>query len=88
MTLARFGLGWSISGAILGSLLCFGLFMAATSWGFKARKPLVVVAARAFGATGSEWLCGLAVACAAVVWYAIAINFAVESTLLGLRHAG
>ena len=48
----------------------------------------MVVAASTFGAAGSEWLCGVGVALAGVVWYAIAINFAVDSTLLGLRACG
>ncbi len=47
-----------------------------------------MVAASTFGAAGSEWLCGIAIALAAVVWYAVAINFAVDSTLLGLRACG
>ncbi len=86
--LPRAGLGWLLGSALLGSLICFGLYFAAASWGLKARRPLVVLAASTFGAVGSEWLCGLAIAFASVVWYAVAINFAVESTFLGLRACG
>ena len=71
--------------AILGAILCFGVYFLAASWGWSARRGLVVIAASTFGAVGSEWICGLAVAFAALVWYALAVNFAVDSTLLGLR---
>jgi hypothetical protein len=86
--LPRASLAWLAGSAVLGSLLCFGLYYMAASWGFEARRPLVVVAASTFGAAGSEWLCGLAIALSGVVWYAIAINFAVDCTLLGLRTCG
>jgi hypothetical protein len=85
---AHSGIPWLAVDAILGSLICFGLYLAAASWGLGARKPLVVVASSTFGATGSEWLCGVAVAISGVVWYAIAINYGVDSTLLGLRACG
>jgi cytosine permease len=85
LELTRSGLGWLMADAILGSLFCFGIFLAAASWGLSSRKPLIVVACSTFGAAGSEWLCGLAIAFAGVVWYAIAVNFAIDSTFLGLR---
>jgi cytosine permease len=84
----RAGPSWLFGTAILGALLCFGLYFLAASWGFDTRRGLVVAASSTFGAAGSEWLCGLAISFAAVVWYAVAINFAVESTLLGLRACG
>ena len=74
--------------AILGSLVCFGAYFLAASWGVSARRGLVVIASSTFGAAGSEWICGLAVAFAGLIWYAVAINFAVDSTLLGLRACG
>ena len=74
--------------AILGSLVCFGMYLMGSSWGFEARRPLVVVASSTYGAAGSEWLCGLAISFAALLWYAIAINFAVDTTFLGLRACG
>ncbi len=82
------GLGWSIASALLGSLLCFTVFLIAATWGFRFKRPLVVLAASTFGATGSEWLCGLFLAALGVLWYAIAVNFAIDSTLLGLRASG
>jgi hypothetical protein len=86
--IARAGLGPLFVSALLGPLLCFGFFFMAASWGFQLKRPLVVVAASAFGASGAEWLCGILIALAAAVWYALAINFAVDSTLLGLRACG
>src|SRR5262249_17124875 len=83
--LARYTMPWLVLDALLGSIFCFGLYLAATSWGLRARRPLVVLASSTFGAAGSEWLCGIGVAVAAVLWYAIALNFAVDTTLLGLR---
>jgi cytosine permease len=85
---ARSGTTWLVADALLGALFCFGLFLSAASWGLRFRLPLVVVASSTFGATGSEWICGVAVSIAGVVWYAIAINYAVDSTLLGLRACG
>ena len=82
------GLGWSIASALLGSLLCFAVYLIAATWGFRFKRPLVVLAASTFGATGSEWLCGLFLAALGVLWYAIAVNFAIDSTLLGLRASG
>ena len=82
------GLAWLFGSALLASTACFGLYLVAASWGFRARRPLVVVASSTFGALGSEWLCGVAIALASVVWYAVAINFGVDSTLLGLRACG
>ena len=86
--LPRFGVWSLVAFALAGSLLCFGLYFAAASWGWKTRRPLVVLAASTFGAAGSEWLCGIGIAAAGVIWYAVAINFAVDSTLLGLRACG
>jgi hypothetical protein len=37
---------------------------------------------------GSEWITGVAVAAADVVWYAVAIDAAIEYTLLGLASCG
>jgi len=81
-------LGWLVASALLGALLCFAVFLLAATWGFRFKRPLVVLAASTFGATGSEWLCGLFLAGFGVFWYAIALNFAIDSTLLGLRATG
>jgi cytosine permease len=86
--LPRHGLVWLAGSAILGHALCCAVFVLTAGWGFRARRPLGIVAASTFGAAGSEWLAGVAVALANVVWYAVAVDFAVDSTLLGLRACG
>jgi hypothetical protein len=74
--------------AIAASVLCFCVFYVAASWGLSARRPLGIVAASTFGTVGSEWITGVAIAVASLVWYAVAIDWAVDSTLLGLRATG
>ncbi len=71
--------------AVAASALCFCLFYWAASWGLAARRPLGIVAASTFGTAGSECLTGVAIAVANIVWYALAIDWAVDTTLLGLR---
>ena len=46
------------------------------------------MAASTFGTAGSEWITGVGIGVAEVVWYAVAIDYAVESTLLGLVTCG
>jgi hypothetical protein len=78
-------LAWLASVAVSASILGFLLFYSATAtWGFRTRRRLVVVAASTFGASGSEWITGLAVGAGEVVWYAVAIDYAIESIFLGL----
>ena len=86
--LPRHGLPWLFGSAVLASVLCFGMFYPAASWGLTARQPLGIVAASTFGTVGSEWITGVAIGVANIVWYAVAIDWAVDSTLLGLRACG
>jgi cytosine permease len=87
--LTHFPLPWLCAEAVGASLLCFTLFYyIPASWGFQTRQPLAIVAASTFGTIGSEWITGVAVAIAALVWYTVAIDYAVDSTLLGLRACG
>jgi cytosine permease len=87
--LGRYSLSGLVASAFAASLLCFGLFyLIPAFWGFRTRESLGVVAASTFGTIGSEWLTGLGIAVAAVVWYAVAIDYAVVSTLLGLNACG
>jgi len=86
--LPRGDLSWLFGSAAAASVLCFGLFYPAASLGLAARRPLGIVAASTFGTLGSEWITGVAIAVANIVWYAVAIDFAVDSTLLGLRACG
>ena len=70
-------------------MLCFALlYYIPASWGFQTGRPLGIVAASTFGTVGSEWITGVAVAVASIVWYAVAIDYAVDSTLLGLKSCG
>jgi len=86
--LPRGDLPWLFGIAAAASVLCFGLFYPAASLGLAARRPLGIVAASTFGTLGSEWMTGVATAVARIVWYAVAIDFAVDSILLGLRACG
>jgi hypothetical protein len=47
-----------------------------------------VVGASTFGTLGSEWITGVAVGLAAIVWYAVSIYLAIKLTLLGLLSCG
>jgi cytosine permease len=87
--LTRFPLATLIGSAVFASLLCFGLlFYIPASWGFQTGRPLGIVAASTFGTVGSEWITGVAVGLACIFWYAIAIDYAVDSILLGLSSCG
>jgi cytosine permease len=80
---------WLIASAVLGSTFCFVLlYWAPASWGLRTGRPLAIVAASTFGTIGSEWITGIGVAIANVVWYAVAIDYAVDATLIGLRTCG
>jgi hypothetical protein len=75
----------AIASVLLASALCFLLFYGPTaSWGFRTGRPLSIVAASTFGTRGSDWITGVGIGVAQVVWYAAAIDYAIESTLLGL----
>jgi cytosine permease len=87
--LAGAGLARLAGSAVLAALLCFGLFYyPAAMWGYRTGRRLGVVAASTFGTTGSDWLTGIVLAAAEIVWYAVAIDYAVQSTLLGLVTCG
>jgi hypothetical protein len=87
--LPRASLGWLFASAIGSSLVCFAfLYYGPALLGFRSGRTLPVVAASAFGTVGSEWLAGVGVGLASIIWYAIAIDFAVDSTLMGLLACG
>jgi cytosine permease len=87
--LRRWPLPWLAGSAVLASLLCFVfLYYIPATWGFRTGRPLAIVAASTFGTVGSEWITGVAVALASIVWYTVAIDYAVDSTLHGLRACG
>src|SRR5262249_54483909 len=87
--LPRASLGWLAGSAILAATLGFCLFYCPTAmWGIRTRQRLGTVAASTFGTSGSEWITGVAIGVATVVWYAVAIDSAIEYTLLGLASCG
>jgi cytosine permease len=85
----RYGLFWLAGSAVVAAVLCYGLFYyPAAMWGFRTGRRLGVVAASTFGTAGSDWLTGVAFAVAEIVWYAVAIDYAVQATFLGLVACG
>ncbi len=86
---ARFALPWLIARASVATLLCYTFYyLAPAIWGWRTGRPAGIVAASTFGAVGSEWITGIAVAVASIVWYAVALDYGIESTLIGLRTCG
>jgi hypothetical protein len=87
--LTRAGLAWLAGSALVAALLCYGLFYyPAAIWGYRTGRRLGVVAASTFGTTGSDWLTGVALAAAQIVWYAVAIDYGIQATFLGLITCG
>ncbi len=83
--LTRGGLLWLVGLAVVSSMTCYALFFYPMAiWGHRHGRGLGVMAASTFGTSGSEWITGVGIGVAEVVWYAVAISYAVESTLLGL----
>jgi cytosine permease len=80
---------WLIGEAIIASLVCYALFYNPLAWwGFRTRRRLSIVAASTFGTVGSEWITGVGIGVASIVWFAVAVNYAIDSTLLGLHSCG
>jgi cytosine permease len=78
-----------VASAILAILACYVLlFYVPAIWGLGARQRLSVVAASTFGTSGSEWITGVLVGLAAVVWFAVAIAMSLRMTFLGLLSLG
>jgi len=87
--LVRFNLAWLFASAAGASLLCHVFFYSGLAdWGFRTGLSLETLAASTFGMTGARWLTGVAVGLANVLICAVAIDFAVDSTLLGLLSCG
>jgi cytosine permease len=84
----RHHFAWLAAGAIVALVGCYAVFYQAASWGYQAGRPLGIVAASTFGTLGSEWITGVGAAAAQVVWYAVALNFGIDATFLGLRACG
>lgn len=88
-SLAVGGLEPAISGAVIGGLLaCVLLFLAPALQGLRTRQPLMVVATSAFGVRGSTLVPGLLLGLVQIIWFAVAVHYAVEFNLRGLLAAG
>ncbi len=87
--LSRSSLPWLAGSAIMASLICFAiLYYPAAICGYRTGRGLGIVATSTFGTAGSDWLTGIGVGAAELVWYGVAINYGVEATLLGLVTCG
>jgi hypothetical protein len=87
--LVRFHLGWLVATAVGAAVICHVFFYSGLAdWGFRTGLSVETLARSTFGTAGSRWLAGVAIGLANVVIWAIAIDFAVESTLLGLVSSG
>ncbi len=85
----RYNLAWLFASAMGASLLCHVFFYSGLAgWGFRTGLSLETLAGSTFGTAGSRWLTGVAVGLANVIICAVAIDFAVESSLLGLLSCG
>ncbi|QDV33761.1 hypothetical protein [Tautonia plasticadhaerens] len=88
-TLAFGGLPAAVGGAALGGLLsCVLLFLPAATQGMRTRMPLMVAATSAFGVRGSALVPGLVLGLVQILWFAVAVHYAVEFNLRGLLAAG
>jgi hypothetical protein len=87
-SLGRHSLAWLAAAAIVALVGCYALFYQSASWGYEAGRPLGLVAASTFGTIGSEWITGIGLAAGHLVWYTVAVNFALDATFLGLRACG
>ncbi len=75
--------------AVMASILCYLLFYFPTAiWGFRTGHGLGLLATSTFGTWGSEWITGIGIGAAQLVWFAVAIDYGVESTFAGLMTRG
>jgi cytosine permease len=78
-----------VASPMLAMFGCYWLlYYVPAMWGFRARQRLTVVAASTFGTGGAEWITGVLVGLAAVVWFAVAIAMGLRMTFLGLLSLG
>ncbi len=79
------GLGWSLLGALAAGPLAYALlFRVPATWGQQAGRPLDGVAASTFGARGAGAVPGLLMAIGQVLFFAVAVAYAVDLTYGGL----
>ena len=79
------GLGWSMLGALVaGPLGYLLLFRVSATWGQQVGKPIDVIATSTFGARGARLVPGILIGLGQLIFFAIAIGYAVDFTLQGL----
>src|SRR5690606_3566530 len=78
-TLAVGGLLPAVFGAALGGLFaCMLLFLPSAWQGLRTRLPMMAVATSAFGVRGAALVPGLLVGLVQILWFAVAVHYAVE----------
>ena len=83
------GGGAAILGAMAGGLVgAVVLYAPAALLGLHTRQPLIVVASSTFGATGVTLVPGLLLGVVQIIWFAVAVHYAVEWNLRGLVSLG
>jgi cytosine permease len=77
--------GWLAATGVLASMACYlFLYLIPAFSGWTAKQRVSLVGASTFGTLGSEWITGVAVALAAIGFYAVSLYMALRLTLLGL----
>ena len=85
-TLPTAGLGWPLLGALAaGPLAYLLLFRVPALWGQATGRSLAIVATATFGSTGAKLVPGLLIGMSQVVWFAVAVGYAVDLTFRGLE---
>jgi hypothetical protein len=83
--LLRENLAWLFASAVGAGIVCHVLFYRGLAdWGFRTGLPVEMLATSTFGTAGARWITGVAVGLANVLIAAIAVDFSISSTLLGL----
>jgi len=78
-----------VGAALVAAILCnLLLFRIPALWGFRSGGRLSTVAASTFGVQGSIRLIGPSLGLAAVVWYAVALSYALDLTFRALFECG
>jgi len=87
--LVRIDLAQLLASALGAPLLCFVFFYYGLGdWGYRTGLSLETLASSTFGTSGSHWLTDVALALANIVICAVAVDFAIDTTLLGLLSSG
>lgn len=88
-TLAVGGVGPTLLGLTAGGVLAFLLlFYPSAIWGLRTRRPFEGVATATFGTTGARWLSRGVIGLVEVVWFAVALYYAIDLTGRALAAYG